>query len=79
MSDTELTKPTIHPKIRIASVRDSDYTKAVRDEEELYNLSLEYDNMAIVNKMKQIVPEYKSQNSKYEALDNQKKTAEGGV
>ena len=79
LSDTELTKPTIHPKIRIASVRDSDYTKAVRDEEELYKLSLEYDNMAIVNKMKQIVPEYKSQNSKYEALDNQKKTAEGGV
>ena len=79
LSDTEQSKPTIHPKIRIAAVRDSDYNKAVRDEEELYQLSLKYDNMAIVRKMKEIVPEYKSQNSKYEALDNKEGSSEGGV
>ncbi len=79
LSDTEMTKPTIHPKIRIASVRDSDYEKAVKDEEELYQLSMQYDNMAIVRKMKEIVPEYKSQNSKYETLDNKENSKMGGV
>ncbi len=80
LSDTELSKPTIHPKIRIASVRDSDYEKAVRDEEALYQLSLKYDNMAIVQKMKEIVPEYKSMNSQYKSLDAEEtKTEERGV
>ena len=78
LSDTEQTKPTVHPKIRVAAVRDSNYEKAVKDEEELYQLSLKYDNMAIVRKMKEIVPEYKSQNSKYESLDKKEDKSEGG-
>ena len=69
LNDAEQTKPTMHPKIKIAAVREYDYSQALTDEKELYDLSFTYDDMAIVKKMKQIVPEYKSQHSKYEALD----------
>lgn len=69
LNDEELTTPTIHPKIKIASVREYPYDQALANEQELYELSLSYNDMAIVRKMKEIVPEYKSQNSKYQALD----------
>jgi FlaA1/EpsC-like NDP-sugar epimerase len=69
LNDQELTKPTIHPKIKIANVREYPYELALRNEVELYELSKTFDNMAIVKKMKEIVPEYKSRQSKYEALD----------
>ena len=69
LNDAEQTKPTIHPKIKIAAVREYPFEQAHANEEELYKLSLTYDDMLIVKKMKEIVPEYKSQNSKYEALD----------
>ncbi len=69
LNDKETTKPTHHPKIMIASVREYDYEKARQDEEELLSLSYTYDDIAIVKKMKEIVPEYKSQHSKYERLD----------
>ena len=39
------------------------------NEEELYRLSFSYDAMAVVKKMKQIVPEFKSHYSRYEVLD----------
>ena len=44
---------------------------ARKNEEDLYQLSFTYDDMAIVKKMKEIVPEYKSQHSKYSQLDAQ--------
>ena len=69
LNDAEQTKPTHHPKIKIAAVREYDYAQALANEKELYDLSFSYDDMAIVKKMKQIVPEYKSQHSKYEELD----------
>lgn len=69
LNDTEVTKPTHHPKIKIAAVREYDYLDAKREEDELYKLSFGYDAMEVVKKMKQIVPEFKSQHSKYEALD----------
>jgi len=69
LNDAELTKPTNHPKIRVAAVRECDYKEALKNEKELYELSLGYDDMAIVKKMKEIVPEYRSQHSKYEVLD----------
>ena len=53
----------------VASVREYDYALAKKNEEELLKLSYSYDDMAIVAKMKEIVPEYKSQHSKYEVLD----------
>ena len=69
LNDTEQTKPTIHPKIKIASVREYQFSDALKNEEELLRLSFTYDDMDIVRKMKEIVPEYKSRQSKYEALD----------
>ena len=69
LNDTEQTKPTIHPKIKVASVREYQFNDALRNEKELYDLSFTYDDMKIVKKMKEIVPEYKSRQSKYEALD----------
>ena len=69
LNDTEQTKPTIHPKIKIASVREYQFSDALKNEEELLRLSFTYDDMDIVRKMKEIVPEYKSRQSKYEVLD----------
>ena len=69
LNDTEVTKPTHHPKIKIAAVREYAYADAKREEDELYQLSFGYDAMEVVRKMKQIVPEFKSQHSPYEVLD----------
>ena len=69
LNDEEITKPTFNKKIKIAQVREYDYDEVCRDIDELINISLQYDNMATVRKMKEIVPEYKSQHSVYEALD----------
>lgn len=69
LNDAEQTKPTVHPKIKVAAVREYEYSLALQNEQELYTLSQSFDDMAIVAKMKSIVPEYKSRNSKYESLD----------
>ena len=69
LNDAEATVPTIHPKIKIAKVRKYPYELAKQNEEELLKISYTFDDMAIVRKMKEIVPEYKSQQSKYKALD----------
>ncbi len=69
LNTEENTKPTFHPKIKIASVREYDYETAVANEKRLYEASFSFDDMAIVKIMKEIVPEFKSQHSKYEALD----------
>lgn len=69
LNDAEHTKPTVHPKIKVAAVREYEYSLALQNEQELYTLSQSFDDMAIVAKMKSIVPEYKSRNSKYESLD----------
>ena len=70
LSGAEQTQPTSHPQSMVAQVREYPYDLALNNEIELYNLSLNADDMAIVKKMKEIVPEYKSRHSKYEALDN---------
>jgi len=69
LNELEGTKPTFHEKIRIAEVREFDYEDVSRQINELIELSKQYDDMATVKKMKEIVPEYKSNNSKYEELD----------
>ena len=70
LNDAEHSKPTVHPKIKVASVREYPYDLALSNEKELYELSMSFDDMAIVKKMKEIVPEFKSRQSKYEVLDN---------
>jgi len=69
LNEEENTKPTFHEKIRIANVRNYDYTQVCKDIDDLIAISHHYDNMATVRKMKDIVPEYKSNNSVYESLD----------
>ena len=69
LNELEGTKPTFHEKIRIAEVREYEYEDVSRKIDELIELSEQYDDMATVKKMKEIVPEYKSNNSKYEELD----------
>ena len=69
LNELEGTKPTFHEKIRIAEVREYDYEKVSKDIEELIAISKKYDDMATVKKMKEIVPEYVSNNSVYEELD----------
>ena len=69
LNELEGTKPTFHEKIRIAEVREYDYDAVCKDINELIEISKQYDDMATVAKMKQIVPEYKSNNSVYEKLD----------
>ena len=71
LNELEGTKPTFHEKIRIAQVREYDYDEVNREIEDLVEISKQFDNMATVRKMKDIVPEYKSNNSVYEALDNE--------
>ena len=69
LKDSETTKPTVHPKIMIASVREYDYETALENEERLLKASYTFNDMEIVKIMKEIVPEYKSHCSKYEVLD----------
>jgi FlaA1/EpsC-like NDP-sugar epimerase len=69
LNEQEGTKPTFHEKIRIAEVREYDYNEVSKQIDELIEISTHYDNMATVKKMKEIVPEYKSNNSVYEQLD----------
>ena len=70
LSTEENTKPSFHKKIRIAEVREYDYDNVREDIKELVSLSETYDDMRIVAKMKEMVPEYKSNNSIYSQLDN---------
>ena len=69
LASSENTLPTDHPKIMIAKVREYDYATAVENEERLLKQSYTFDDMEIVRIMKEIVPEFKSNNSKYEVLD----------
>ena len=75
LNDKETTKPTFHKKIRIAEVRPYDYRQVCQDIDELIAISKNYNDMETVRKMKQIVPEYKSNNSVYEELDLPQKAA----
>ena len=72
LNDKESTKPSFNNKIRIAEVREYDYSEVCRKIDCLIETSKLYDDMATVKKMKEIVPEFKSNNSIYEVLDTAK-------
>lgn len=69
LNNEESTKPSFNDKIRIAIVREYNYNDVVNSINDLIEISKSYDEMATVKKMKEIVPEYKSNNSVYEKLD----------
>jgi len=69
LNELEGTKPSFHNKIRIAEVREYDFAEVSKEVDELIEISKQYDDMATVKMMKDIVPEFKSNNSIYEQLD----------
>lgn len=70
LNDKEVTLPTFHPKIKVAKVREYDFGTVNGIITELIQGCHDMDDMEIVAAMKEIVPEFKSQNSKYEELDH---------
>lgn len=76
LNDKEGTLPTVNPKIMVAKVREYDYATACENERRLMEVSKTFDDMAIVKVMKEIVPEYKSRQSKYEILDKKPDAAQ---
>ena len=71
LNEDETSKPTFHPKIKIAQVRAYDYADANLRIDALVHACAVEGDMQIVKRMKEIVPEFKSQHSKYEVLDEQ--------
>ena len=69
LSDKENTDPTSHDRIRVARVRKYEYEDACRFTDELEALSREVRIPEMVKRMKEIVPEFKSKNSKFEIFD----------
>ena len=70
LSDKENTLPAFHERIRIAKVREYEYEDAEKDVEELELLARKVRIPEMVKFMKEVVPEFKSQNSKYQEFDN---------
>lgn len=70
LNDEEITLPTFHPKIKIAQVRQYEYAAANKAVIEMVVEAHHEDDMTIVSRMKRMVPEFRSQHSKYEVLDN---------
>ena len=70
LSKAEHTKPTHHEKIMIANVREYEYEHVSKMVDMLIRTSYDYDEMRTVKKMKEIVPEFRSINSPFEAVDS---------
>ena len=70
LNDQEITLPTFHSKIKVAKVREYEYSIVHQEIETLITGTSRDNDMEIVARMKQIVPEFKSQHSKYQILDN---------
>ncbi|MBD5280393.1 MAG: polysaccharide biosynthesis protein, partial [Bacteroides sp.] len=69
LNDEEITLPTFHPKIKVAKVREYDFAEVKVDIDGLVAGAPDSDDMQIVAVMKRIVPEFRSQHSKYQVLD----------
>lgn len=69
LSDHENTLPTHHKQILVAKVKEYDFAEVSGEIGELITLFKEQNNTSIVSKMKELVPEFKSNNSVYEELD----------
>jgi FlaA1/EpsC-like NDP-sugar epimerase len=78
LNKAELTKPTHHEKIMIADVREYEYEEVSKCIEALIQVSYDYDDMKTVRAMKDIVPEYQSINSPFEAVDIPQQKASNG-
>lgn len=75
LSDAENTLPSFHEKIRVARVRRYDYERVEADIDKLLNLARALDERATVAQMKAMVPEYVSNHSVWQSLDQQRPEA----
>lgn len=69
LNDAENTLPTHHPQIKRAQVRPNDFEDIAKQIGELIDLFVAQDNDRLVQKLKEIVPEYKSENSEFSKFD----------
>jgi len=69
LANEENTIPTHHKQILIAKVKEYDFDSTSKSIAELIALFDKQNNQSIVKKMKELVPEFKSNNSVYEKLD----------
>jgi FlaA1/EpsC-like NDP-sugar epimerase len=76
LNQGESTMPTYHEKIKISQVITYPYQQVIADINELLLLVKQYDTESMVNKMKEIVPEFISKNSQFERLDNKEEVVE---
>lgn len=79
LNKKEKTLPTHHNKIKIARIVPSSSSKVMKDVDDLINISRQEDNFKMVQKMKELVPEFISKNSQYESLDNVQRVKETAV
>ena len=73
LNNEELVKPTSHDKIMIANVREYEYDEMLPMYDKLFEYAQENQNYLVVRTMKEMVPEYKSQNSVYQQIDSELK------
>ena len=73
LNDEELVKPTSHDKIMIANVREYDYDEILPMYDKLFEYGKANQDYLVVRTMKEMVPEYKSQNSVYQKIDSELK------
>jgi FlaA1/EpsC-like NDP-sugar epimerase len=69
LNQGEQTLPTHHEKIKISKVITYPYQNVIDDIDELLKLNEQTCETSVVNKMKEIVPEFISKNSEFEKLD----------
>lgn len=74
LNDEELVKPTSHDKIMIANVREYDYDEMLPMYDKLFEYGKANQDYLVVRTMKEMVPEYKSQNSVYQKIDSELKS-----
>lgn len=71
LNDKESTLATYHKKIMIAKVNQYDYNTVIRHLDKLFNFAKTGNYHDLITEMKYMLPEYKSQNSKWEKIDNE--------
>jgi len=72
LASAENTLPTSHDRIRIAKVREYEYDNARKTVDELEMLSIRVNIPDMVRLMKHTVPEFISENSKFQAFDEKR-------
>lgn len=75
LNDTNVVLPTHHPKIMISSVPSVAFSEIKAKSEEIIRTATKRDDESVVALLKEIVPEFRSQNSTFERLDKPKNKA----